>query len=121
MIINLIVYIILVYITIISVKQYKSVRDKYRLSLLKELDYIKKISSQKFEIRRLIQEKTILEENLVNSRYQSKIYDNQNLPPGTMDAVRYAVKCSHPDNGGNVDDFIKYNDCLKQLKKMGVN
>lgn len=35
-----------------------------------------------------------------------------------LDAVRYAVKKSHPDNGGNVDDFIKFNECLKKIKEV---
>lgn len=34
-----------------------------------------------------------------------------------MDAVRYAVIKSHPDNGGNTDDFVKFNQCYKELKK----
>ena len=39
----------------------------------------------------------------------------QSIPEGTMDAVRYAVKKSHPDNGGNADDFIRFKKCLDEL------
>lgn len=32
-----------------------------------------------------------------------------------IDAVRYAMKHSHPDNGGNVKDFIKFKKCYEEL------
>lgn len=32
-----------------------------------------------------------------------------------IDAVRYAMKHSHPDNGGNVEDFIKFKKCYEEL------
>lgn len=55
----------------------------------------------------------------VNAWKMTSAYQNQtDLPAGTLDAVRYAVKKSHPDNGGNAEDFIKFNEILKQLKKM---
>lgn len=30
------------------------------------------------------------------------------VPKGTIDAVKWAMKMSHPDNNGNRDDFEKY-------------
>lgn len=30
------------------------------------------------------------------------------IPAGTIDAVKEAMKRSHPDNGGNAEDFQKY-------------
>lgn len=33
-----------------------------------------------------------------------------------LEAVRYAVIKSHPDNGGKAEDFIKFNKCLKKLE-----
>ena len=38
------------------------------------------------------------------------------IPDGTVEAVKYAVKCSHPDNGGNEKDFIKFKKCYDALK-----
>lgn len=40
----------------------------------------------------------------------------KSIPEGTIDAVKYAVKKSHPDNGGNADDFIRFKKCLDELE-----
>lgn len=39
------------------------------------------------------------------------------VPSGVLDAVKVAMKVSHPDNGGKSADFIKYNELYKQLSK----
>ena len=36
-------------------------------------------------------------------------------PAGTLDAVKLAMKISHPDNGGNNEDFIKYRQVYLKL------
>ena len=41
----------------------------------------------------------------------------KSTPEGTIDAVKYAVKKSHPDNGGNADDFIRFKKCLDELEQ----
>lgn len=33
----------------------------------------------------------------------------------TIDAVRYAMKKSHPDNGGNAEDFVRFKKCYEEL------
>lgn len=40
----------------------------------------------------------------------------KSIPEGTIDAIKYAVKKSHPDNGGNPDDFIRFKKCLDELE-----
>ena len=46
-------------------------------------------------------------------------YNGQkSIPDSTIDAVKYAVKKSHPDNGGNSDDFIRFKRCLDELEKL---
>lgn len=56
---------------------------------------------------------------MYKNKYQTamSLYSTQEIPAGTLDAVRYAVKKSHPDNGGKAEDFIKFNEILKQLKE----
>lgn len=39
------------------------------------------------------------------------------IPKGTIDAVKLAMKISHPDNGGNQNDFIKYREVYMKLTK----
>lgn len=36
-----------------------------------------------------------------------------------VDAVRYAMKHAHPDNGGNTDDFIRFQKCYEELTRNG--
>lgn len=39
------------------------------------------------------------------------------IPQGTIEAVKYAMKKSHPDNGGNSEDFIKFQKAYEELTK----
>lgn len=44
-----------------------------------------------------------------------KTIQNPNIPPNTIQAVKYAMKHAHPDNGGNVEDFMKFQKCYEEL------
>ena len=59
------------------------------------------------------------EENAVLKRKggQKIIYQTAGMPDGVLDAVKIAMKVSHPDNGGKSADFIKYNELYKKLSK----
>lgn len=37
--------------------------------------------------------------------------------PDTIQAVKYAMKHAHPDNGGNAEDFMKFKKCYEELTK----
>ena len=55
---------------------------------------------------------------LLNRRKSSRtkvVY--RDIPRGTIEAVKYAVKHSHPDSGGDENDFIKFKKCYDALKK----
>lgn len=39
------------------------------------------------------------------------------IPKGTIEAVRYAMIHSHPDNGGSSEKFILYKECYEELTK----
>lgn len=43
---------------------------------------------------------------------KSKNTNNQQI----LDAVKYAMKKSHPDNGGNAEDFKKFRDLYNSMK-----
>lgn len=36
-----------------------------------------------------------------------------------VDAVRYAMKHAHPDNGGDTEDFIRFQKCYEELTSNG--
>lgn len=35
----------------------------------------------------------------------------------TIQAIKYAMKHAHPDNGGNAEDFIRFQKCYEELTK----
>lgn len=50
--------------------------------------------------------------------YKRNIETDASVPNNTLEAVKYAMKCAHPDNGGNAEDFIKYQKCYEELKNL---
>lgn len=68
--------------------------------------------------------KTKLYADAYYKRYMEILYQDHNLthtkvirecPEGTLDAVKLAMKISHPDNGGKNEDFIKYRQAYLKL------
>lgn len=58
-------------------------------------------------------------------RYGHGFLENENnqrntIPRGTLEAVKYAMNKSHPDNGGNQEDFIKFRKLYEELKGMNL-
>ena len=43
--------------------------------------------------------------------------NNARIPRNTVEAVKYAMKHAHPDNGGNAEDFIKLQKCYEELTR----
>lgn len=46
-------------------------------------------------------------------------YSAPPIPQGTIEAVKYAMKKSHPDNGGNAEDFVRFQKVYKELTRNG--
>ena len=44
-------------------------------------------------------------------------YSTPQIPKDTVEAVRYAMKHAHPDNGGNSEDFIRFQKCYEELAR----
>lgn len=42
---------------------------------------------------------------------------NRNISKDEIDAVRYAMKHAHPDNGGDAEDFIRFKKCYEELMR----
>ena len=87
-----------------------------------EMNYEKIIKEKDLEIHRKNTEISLLNTIIQQLRvskggteriiYRSKTI---NIPKGTIDAVKLAMKVSHPDNGGKQEDFIKYNEVYQKL------
>lgn len=52
--------------------------------------------------------------NRQNDTYNS--CNSQINNQGIIEAVKYAMKKSHPDNGGNAEDFKKYRELYNKIK-----
>ena len=49
-----------------------------------------------------------------NINYMNSRKSNSN--PQVLEAVKYAMKKAHPDNGGNAEDFNKFRDLYNSMK-----
>lgn len=74
-----------------------------------------KINSLKFENMRL---KSLI--GAFRNAFGNGFYDTYSVPPipqNTIEAVKYAMKKSHPDNGGNAEDFIRFQKVYEELTR----
>lgn len=74
---------------------------------------IDEIDSLKIENKKLCKQIFYLS-SLTLSKQKSKPTE---IPKGTIEAVRYAMIHSHPDNGGSSEKFILYKECYEKLTK----
>lgn len=54
-------------------------------------------------------------QNVFGNGFQNT-YSSPLISKDTVDAVRYAVKHAHPDNGGNADNFIRFQKCYEEWR-----
>ena len=47
---------------------------------------------------------------------KTNIYKYETNNPKVLEAVKYAMKKAHPDNGGNAEDFKKFRDLYDSMK-----
>lgn len=73
----------------------------------KEMKKYENILKDRIEIYKCLLNKQTIQKTKVVYR---------DFPDGTIEAVKYAVKHSHPDNGGDEKDFIKFKKCYEALK-----
>lgn len=86
------------------------------------LGYIDKNETLKLENRVL--KKQIYDLEFLNSKLvfqnimpQTNLKGNNTIPKGTLKFMKIALKSTHPDNGGNSEDFIRCNEIYKILSK----
>lgn len=49
--------------------------------------------------------------------YEKAKFSSTPIPKGVIEAVKYAMKHAHPDNGGNPEDFIRFQKCYEELTR----
>lgn len=56
-----------------------------------------------------------LQVKILRMQKEYKSFSASVIPDGTIEAVRYAMIHSHPDNGGAAEKFILYKNCYDKL------
>lgn len=49
--------------------------------------------------------------------YEKMKFSSAPIPNGAVEAVKYAMKHAHPDNGGNAEDFMRFQKCYEELTR----
>lgn len=87
--------------------------------LLSISDKNKKIEKLEFDIELLKgiinsykEQYDFLKNKIITMNNYNKVNNNQQI----IEAVKYAMKKSHPDNGGNTEDFKKFRDLYNSMK-----
>lgn len=80
------------------------------------------VLKQRIKIQELERERDLAESSKtrwVNLYWsmQESVGKGTSIPPDTIKAVKYAMKHAHPDNGGNAEDFIKFQKCYEELTR----
>lgn len=82
------------------------------------LRYEKKIDKLRESNRRLILDN--ISYRAVLSVTPNTTYNSEETRSDVKDAVKYAMKKSHPDNGGSADDFRKFRELYEEMEGKGV-
>lgn len=78
------------------------------------LRYEKKIDKLRESNRRLILDN--ISYRAVLSVTTNTTYNKEETRSDVKDAVKYAMKKSHPDNGGSADDFRKFRELYEEME-----
>lgn len=114
----------LIYILINLYKKYLELRidntsDKILIkSLTNQLKEVSKTNTYESSYYRQKYEEAV--SVILSLRSQLSAYRNSNshdYDSDVKDAIRYAMKKSHPDNGGTKEDFIKFNALYEKICK----
>lgn len=79
-----------------------------------DLKYSLKMSEKSLKVREEQLDRAHKAEEYYKNLYISNTIQNQ----VAVDAARIAMRLSHPDNGGNMEDFIKFKKCYEHLKEV---
>lgn len=93
-------------------KLYRSISDCENVELEKLKSQNAELFMENMQLKSLIG----AYRNTFGNGFHSK-YSTQSISKDTIEAVRYAMKHAHPDNGGNADDFIRFQKCYEELTR----
>ncbi len=92
-----------------------ALRQRFKI---KELEQAKnRIEHSNMIFENMYRNQISLLQGQIDELLKMRVKGDRNIPPGTIQAVKYAMKHAHPDNGGNVEDFIKFKKCYEELTR----
>ena len=85
---------------------------------IKDLKLQKQIAENDVKIvRNMYRNQIYILQGQIQELSKMRIVQNPNIPQNTIQAVKYAMKHAHPDNGGNAEDFMKFQKCYEELAR----
>ena len=93
-------------------KLYRSISDCENVELEKLKSQNAELFMENMQLKSLIG----AYRNTFGNGFHSK-HSTQSISKDTIEAVRYAMKRAHPDNGGNSEDFIRFQKCYEELTR----
>lgn len=105
------------FIVTFSVTQliFLALRQRFKIKELEEEKERMKHSNLIFE--NMYRNQISLLQGQVDRLLKMKSRGNYNVSDDTIQAVKYAMKKSHPDNGGNAEDFMRFQKVYEELTR----
>lgn len=83
---------------------------------IKELEQEKeRIERSNLMFENMYQNQISLLQGQIDELLKIRLRGNSKISPDTIQAVKYAMKHAHPDNGGNAEDFIKFKKAYEEI------
>lgn len=85
---------------------------------IKELEEEKeRIEHNNLIFKNIYRNQISLLQGQIDELLKIRLKGNSKISPDTIRAVKYAMKHAHPDNGGNAEDFIRFQKCYEELTR----
>lgn len=94
----------------------KEIRNNYEMRIrLSECDSSQVDALEKKNAALLLENMQLKSAIDLYRRLYGRTNNTPQISKDTVDAVRYAMKHAHPDNGGSAEDFVRFKKCYEEL------
>ncbi len=94
----------------------KEIRNNYEMRIrLSECDSSQVDALEKKNAALLLENMQLKSAIDLYRKLHGRTNNTPQISKDTVDAVRYAMKHAHPDNGGSAEDFVRFKKCYEEL------
>lgn len=94
----------------------KEIRNNYEMRIrLSECDFSQVDALEKKNAALLLENMQLKSTIDLYRKLYGRTNNTPQISKDTVDAVRYAMKHAHPDNGGSAEDFDRFRKCYEEL------